>query len=206
LGVGDFPEHRGPSSTIWLSFIPVKGLQNDHVISHYEWNTGSIQMGFPSVGAWATYGLGSENQSLPGFVVILDQKGGPYAGPPTGRTISSAAYQGTFFRSKGNPILRFVSGRANTMTLEQQRARLEPDERAQQSFDDHTPDIGLSARILFVRLAYACRPAHRRPLTFPRKATRPSSLRHQRSGHGILRRQCLLARRLVERGVRFISL
>src|SRR6266478_6640447 len=63
-----------------LGFVhSCQGTSNDHVISHYEWNTGSIQMGFPSVGAWVTYGLGSENQNLPGFVVVLDQKGGPHA-------------------------------------------------------------------------------------------------------------------------------
>ncbi len=72
-----------------LAFIhSCQGLSNDHVISHYEWNTGSIQMGFPSVGAWVTYGLGSENQNLPGFVVVLDQKVDRTPVRQTGRTAS----------------------------------------------------------------------------------------------------------------------
>ncbi len=90
-----------------LAFVhSCQGTSNDHVISHYEWNTGSVQMGFPSVGSWVTYGLGSVNQNLPGFVVLLDQKGAPYAGPPNWAAgFLPAAYQGTVFRSKGDPLL-----------------------------------------------------------------------------------------------------
>ena len=102
-----------------------KGLSNDHVISHYEWQTGSIQMGFPSVGSWITYGLGSENQNLPAFVVFCDQKGGPYAGPPNWQSgFLPAAYQGTPFRSQGDPILD-LSAKPSNMTLEEERARLD---------------------------------------------------------------------------------
>ena len=65
-----------------LTFVhSCQGRSNDHVLAHYEWNTGSLLMGHPSVGAWVTYGLGSENQNLPGFVVIYDRKGGPFSGP-----------------------------------------------------------------------------------------------------------------------------
>jgi hypothetical protein len=64
-----------------LAFIySCKGRSSDHVISHYEWNSGSILIGFPSVGSWVTYGLGSENQNLPAFVVICDARGGPFSG------------------------------------------------------------------------------------------------------------------------------
>src|SRR5438034_11322551 len=59
----------------------VYGKSNDHVQAHYELATGMIRMGFPSVGSWVTYGLGSENQSLPAFVVIYDARGGPFGGP-----------------------------------------------------------------------------------------------------------------------------
>src|SRR5437660_3466571 len=75
---------------------PARGLSNDHVISHLEWNTGNILMGYPSVGSWFTYGLGTENQSLPAFVVLYDQRGGPYGGPVNwGSGFLPAAYQGT---------------------------------------------------------------------------------------------------------------
>ena len=81
------------------------GISNDHVLAHYEWNTGSLLMGFPSVGSWVTYGLGSENQNLPAFVVIYDPRGGPNAGVSNWNNgFLPAAYQGTVFRP---PEIRF---------------------------------------------------------------------------------------------------
>lgn len=139
-----------------LTFIhSCQGLSNDHVISHYEWNTGSIQMGFPSVGSWVTYGLGTENQNLPGFVVVLDQKGGPYAGPPNWQAgFLPAAYQGTVFRSKGDPILD-LSAPAKLMSVEQERARLDQLALLNQNFNEKYPGISeLSARIASYELAY----------------------------------------------------
>src|SRR5687768_8752168 len=72
------------------------GRSNDHSISHFEWNTGALMPGFPSYGAWVAYGLGTENQNLPAFVVIYDPRGGPYNGPNNwGAGYLPAAYQGT---------------------------------------------------------------------------------------------------------------
>src|SRR5437870_2354273 len=83
----------------------VYGKSNDHVQAHYELATGMIRMGFPSLGSWVTYGLGSENQSLPAFVVIYDARGGPFGGPANWSAgFMPAAYQGTVFRSAGDPI------------------------------------------------------------------------------------------------------
>ena len=88
-----------------LAFVhSCKGRSNDHVLAHYEWNTGSVLMGHPSVGSWVTYGLGSENQSLPGFVVVYDHRGGPFSGPSNWSSgYLPATYQGTVFRSQGRP-------------------------------------------------------------------------------------------------------
>src|SRR5436853_29516 len=84
----------------------VYGKSNDHVQATYELNTGKIQMGLPCVGSWVTYGLGSENQSLPAFVVIYDHRGGPLGGPANWSAgYMPAAYQGTVFRSAGDPII-----------------------------------------------------------------------------------------------------
>jgi Protein of unknown function (DUF1501) len=192
-----------------LAFIhSCQGTSNDHVISHYEWNTGSIQMGFPSVGSWVTYGLGSENQSLPGFVVVLDQKGGPYAGPPNWQSgFLPAAYQGTVFRSKGDPILD-LSAPAQYMTPEQERARLDQMNLLNQSFNDKHPGISeLSARISSYELAY------RMQACAPEAVDLSSESDETKQLYGLndpvtaaYGRQCLLARRLVERGVRFVQL
>lgn len=192
-----------------LAFIhSCQGLSNDHVISHYEWNTGSIQMGFPSVGSWVTYGLGSQNQNLPGFVVILDQKGGPYAGPPNwANGFLPAAYQGTVFRSKGDPILD-LSAPGRYMTAEQERARLDQMNLLNQSFDEKYPGLSeLSARISSYELAY------RMQACAPEAVDLNSESDETKQLYGIddpvtapYGRQCLLARRLVERGVRFVQL
>jgi hypothetical protein len=84
-----------------LAFIhSAQGRSVDHTLSHYEWNTGSIIAGYPSMGSWVTYGLGSENQSLPAFVVIHDPRGGPFTGAAQWSSgFLPAAYQGTVFRA-----------------------------------------------------------------------------------------------------------
>src|SRR6476661_7776741 len=192
-----------------LAFVhSCQGTSNDHVISHYEWNTGSIQMGFPSVGAWVTYGLGSENQSLPGFVVVLDAKGGPYAGPPNWQNgFLPAAYQGTVFRSKGDPILD-LSAPGQYMSPEQQRARLDQMDLLNQSFDEQYPGMSeLSARISSYELAYRMQGCAPEAVDISSESDETKQL------YGLndpvsepFGKQCLLARRLVERGVRFVQL
>ena len=79
MGLGAVPEYRRHVDD--LAFIhSAQGRSLDHTLSTYEWNTGSIIAGFPSMGSWLTYGLGSENQNLPAFVVIQDPRGGPFTG------------------------------------------------------------------------------------------------------------------------------
>ena len=83
----------------------VYGRSNDHVQATYEMQTGQLRMGFPSVGAWVTYGLGSESSSLPAYVVMNDHRGGPLGGPNDwGAGFLPASYQGTLFRTAGEPI------------------------------------------------------------------------------------------------------
>ena len=82
-----------------------------------------IRMGFPSVGSWVTYGLGSESQSLPAFVVLYDPRGGPFGGPANWSAgFMPAAYQGTVFRPSGAPIVDLAP--PQQITPEEQRARL----------------------------------------------------------------------------------
>jgi hypothetical protein len=81
-------------------------LSPAHGPALFQMNTGSILAGFPSVGSWITYGLGSENQDLPGFIVFTDHRGGPINGPPNwGNGYMPAAYQGMQMRDTGNPIV-----------------------------------------------------------------------------------------------------
>jgi len=79
-----------------IAFIrSIYGKSNDHVQAHYELASGTIRMGFPSLGSWVTYGLGTENQNLPAFVVIYDARGGPFGGPANWSAgYMPAAFQG----------------------------------------------------------------------------------------------------------------
>src|SRR5205085_12082527 len=74
-----------------------------------QMNTGYLRQGYPSLGSWVTYGLGTENQNLPAFVVMLDHRGGPITGPPNwGSGFMPAAFQGTQFRTAADPILNLA--------------------------------------------------------------------------------------------------
>lgn len=192
-----------------LAFVhSCKGRSNDHVLAHYEWNTGSVLMGHPSVGSWVTYGLGSENQSLPGFVVIYDHRGGPFSGPANWSSgYLPATYQGTVFRSKGDPILD-LQPPGDLLAPEQQRARL--DHLAmlnEQHAQRHPGSSELAARIASYELAYRMQGCAPDAVDLSQESGETKSL------YGMddpvtepFGRQCLLARRLVERGVRFIQL
>ena len=192
-----------------LAFIhSAQGRSSDHTLSHYEWNSGSILAGFPSVGSWVTYGLGSENQSLPAFVVIPDARGGPFTGASQWSAgYLPAAYQGTVFRAAGDPILD-LHPPAGSLNAEQQRAELDQLARMNQNYVEKHPGISeLTARISSYELAFrmqGCAPEAvdiesesdetKRLYGLDDKVTEPFG------------RQCLMARRLVERGVRVVQL
>jgi hypothetical protein len=192
-----------------LAFIySCQGKSNDHVLSHYEWNTGSILMGFPSVGAWVTYGLGSENQNLPGFIVIYDARGGPFSGPANWSAgFLPAAYQGTVFRATGDPILD-LSPPSEYVTPEEERARLDQLNWMNQNHaEQHPGSSELAARIASYELAYRmqmCAPETVDITKESEETKRLYGLDHPVTAP--FGKQCLLARRLVERGVRFIQL
>src|SRR5215831_8528266 len=185
----------------------VYGSSNDHVQATYELNTGKIQMGLPCVGSWVTYGLGSENQSLPAFVVIYDHRGGPLGGPSNWSAgYMPAAYQATVLRSTGDPIIDLRP--PAEVSPEQQRDRLDLLARLNElDLKKYPGSSELAARISSYELAYrmqGCAPeavdvnheseATRKLYGMDEKVTEPFG------------RQCLMARRLVERGVRFVQL
>jgi hypothetical protein len=184
-----------------------QGRSNDHVLAHYEWNTGSLRMGFPSVGSWVTYGLGTENQSLPAFVVIYDPRGGPFSGPTNWSSgFLPAAYQGTVFRSSGDPVLDLHP--PADVTAGQQRARLDHLALLNEEHAKKYPGSSeLAARIASYELAYRMRGCAPDAVDIEGESEETKAL------YGLndpvtkpFGKQCLLARRLVERGVRFIQI
>jgi hypothetical protein len=170
-------------------------------------NSGRILSGHPSMGSWVTYGLGSENQNLPGYVVMLDKTGGPISGAKNWSSgYMPAAYQATVIRADSNPIhnLELPEG----MTYETQRRLLDRlKEKNQAHLAPRIDNTELSARIASYELAYNMQMHAPEAVDFSKEDAKTKEL------YGIdgsrtddFGRKCLLARRLVERGVRFIQI
>jgi hypothetical protein len=172
-----------------------------------QMNTGMVRQGFPSLGSWVTYGLGSENRNLPGYVVLLDHRGGPINGPPNWSSgFMPAGFQGTQFRASGEPILNLQPPSA--VSPEQQRGQLELLGRFNQKYSAGSPrNTELQARIASYELAYRMQSHAPRAVDLSRETQQTQRLygldsdRTKQFG-----RRCLLARRLVERGVRFVQI
>src|SRR3954463_8006623 len=178
---------------------------NDHVPALYQMNTGVARAGLPTAGAWVTYGLGSENRNLPGFVVLGNNqgiKGGPVN---WGAGFLPTTYQGTLFRSQGSPILNLKPPR--DVAGEDQRAQLElMAELNQRHRDGHGGEPDLTARIQSFELAYRMQMEAAGLVDFSTESAETRTLygldkEVSRSFGG----KCLTARRLVERGVRFVQ-
>ena len=190
-----------------LCFIhSLQADSNNHAPASYQMHTGDVRAGKASLGSWVTYGLGSENQDLPGYVVLFDA--GPLGGAANySNGFLPAAFQPTRLRDAGTPVLdllppaRFAGGQRASLDLlrDLNLAHLE----SRPGFSE------LDARIASYELAYRMQAA---ALEVGDVATEPAFLRES---YGVnapeerlanFGRKCLLARRLVERGVRFVQL
>ena len=182
-------------------------LSNDHAPALFQMNTGSIQAGHPSLGSWVTYGLGTENQNLPAFVVFSDPRGGPIGGAPNwGNGFMPAAFQGTPFRPTGDPIVDLKP--PQEMTPERQRRWLKLLHDLNEEHLRKNPlDGELSARIQSYELAFQMQSSATEAVDLTKETAATRALyglgEHPTDYVG---RQCLLARRLVERGVRFVQI
>jgi len=179
---------------------------NVHDQSLLQSNTGMTRVGFPSAGAWLTYGLGSENQNLPGFVVMHDARSLPVGGPPLwGSGFLPNAYQGTIFRAGENPILDLR--RPANMSEREQRRQLDfIGELNAEHQAEHRANADLAGRIASFELAYRMQIAAPEAAALNRESKATRRLygldRWQSAPYGS---QLLMARRLVERGVRFVQ-
>lgn len=178
---------------------------NDHVPALYQINTGIPRPGFPSAGSWVTYGLGSENQNLPGFVVLGNRqgvKGGPIN---WSSGFLPSTHQGTLFRPEGNPVLNLR--RTADVSMADQRAQLDLMAKLNGTHLKGRPgEPDLSARIESFELAYRMQgeAADLLDVSKESSATRKMyGLDEDRSRS--FGTKCLTARRLIERGVRFVQ-
>lgn len=170
-------------------------------------NTGKTLIGRPSLGSWCVYGLGTENESLPGYVVILDKRGGPISGQPNWSSgFMPATHTGTLFRPQGDPILDLKGPGHITQAVQREQLDLLA-QINQRHLDARPGGQELAARINSYELAYRMQTAT--PDAVDLSQETESTLKMYGIGkqptdeYG---RNCLIARRLVEKGVRFIQL
>jgi hypothetical protein len=177
---------------------------NVHDQALFQVNTGLTRLGFPSAGSWVTYGLGSESQDLPGYIVMHDPRGMPVGGPPLWSSgFLPQSYQGTVFRGGASPILNL--NRPENMSAAAQRRQL--DLLAEMNLAhrlDHPAEAELLGRIASFELAY------RMQMAAPDAVDLSQESEDTKKLYGIdnpvsrpYGTQMLMARRLVERGVRF---
>ncbi len=206
IEISDFlPNIAGCADDLCL-IRSMHGDSVNHPQSVYQMNTGSVLMGRPSVGSWVAYGLGSENEDLPAFVVLPDSRGGLKGGPPAwGNGFLPTTYQGVAMRSGRSPILH-LNPPEEIASLDQRRTldliqNLNRRHLAQRDHDDE-----LSARIAAYELAFRMQSAAPELVDIRDETAETLDL------YGIDQKaskdfgtRCLLARRMVERGVRFVQ-
>jgi hypothetical protein len=178
-----------------------------HGSAMLQMNTGKILSGSPCLGSWVNYGLGSVNENLPGFCVMLDPTGGPISGAKNWSSgYMPASYQGVLLRSAGQPILDLQLHQG--MTASAQRRMLDTlNQYNQAHLAERVDNSNLSARIASYELAYRMQTHATEAVDLAQETAATKALygMDDRRTEGFGRR-CLLARRMVERGVRFIQL
>jgi hypothetical protein len=172
-----------------------------------QMNTGSVFGGRPSLGAWVNYGIGSVNQNLPGFVVIKDSEGTVVNGVRNwGSGFMPAVYQGVEFNSDGVPIKYLDNPKG--LTPERQRDKLDLLGALNRDYDaTRTDNTELEARIRAYELAYQMQSEAPQAVDLSKESDTTKSLYGMdQQETAVFGRNCLLARRLVENGVRFVQL
>lgn len=196
----------------------VKSLWQDsfaHGSANLQMNCGRIVQGYPSLGSWLNYGLGRENQNLPGYVVMLDPRGGPIPGAPNWSAgFMEAQHQGTVFRTSGQAVLDLQPHTLDPVDL--QREQLQTLQSLDAAFQARHPEAGeLRARMASYELAFQLQSSAPDALDLSAETRQTLEMyglydsypAHRLAvGPSVFGRQCLIARRLIERGVRFVQI
>ncbi len=173
----------------------------NHMPAVAQMNTGFILSGYPAMGAWVTYALGTENQNLPAFVVLPDHRNYPWGGTlQWSNGFLPAAVQGTAFKSTGDPVPDLSS------PFDQSRARQWVNTMNRTYAERHAGESELEARVRSYELAAQMQ------LSVPDAVTVEGESEPTKRAYGFdqpetshMARRCVLARRLIERGVRFVQ-
>jgi hypothetical protein len=168
-------------------------------------NTGSPQFGRPSMGSWVTYGIGSESKNLPGFVVLQSGPRGPRGGAANWASgFLPTSYQGVPFRTSGEPILNLSNPKG--ITADRQRQVLDAVRDLNANRLDVTGDPEIATRISSYEMAYRMQTSAPELIDLSGETKQTLEMYGASQGKASFANNCLLARRLVERGVRFVQL
>jgi hypothetical protein len=178
----------------------------NHAPAKFFMNTGSGQFGRPSMGAWVTYGLGSECKDLPGFMVLQSGPRGPRGGSVHWSSgVLPTTYQGVPLRNQGDPILNLST--PDSVSQAEQRQLVDVVRQLNQKRLDETGDQEIATRINAYELAYKMQSSAPELMDTTGESAETLELYGIKDpNESSYARNCLLARRLVERGVRFIQL
>ncbi|MBL8817627.1 MAG: DUF1501 domain-containing protein [Planctomyces sp.] len=186
----------------------VKSMVTDgfnHAPAQIQMSTGSLQFGKPSLGAWTMYGLGNEAGNLPGFVVFSTGKKGPSGGSANwGSGFLPTVYQGVEFRTTGDPVLYLSNPRGVDQQL--QRETLDAINTLNQNRLEIVGDPEISTRISSFEMAYRMQASAPEVMDLSREPQHVLDLYGAKPGEPSFANTCLLARRLVQRGVRFVEI
>lgn len=181
--------------------------QINHDPAHTFMNTGTQISGRPSMGSWLLYGLGAETDDLPGYVV-LDSVGGGQNQPIAARQWHSgflpSRFQGVPFHSKGDPVL--YVGNPKGVTRADQRSLVDTVNALNEVHDEDVDDPEISARVAQYEMAFKMQASVPGLMDVSKEPKHVLEMYGARPGDGSFASNCLLARRLAERGVRFIQL
>lgn len=189
----------------------IRSLKTDainHDPAHTFMNTGTLISGRPSMGSWAWYGLGAETDSLPGFVVLTSTGHSGQTQPIAARQWHSGflpgQFQGVEFRSKGDPVL--YAARPPGVSEERQRDIVNATQALGRLEPAGSEDPDLAARISQYEMAFRMQASVPELMDLTKEKKETLELYGTKGGDGSFAANCLLARRLAERGVRFIQL
>jgi uncharacterized protein (DUF1501 family) len=210
---------RGESGQVMSTVVPhlatvaddiavVRSMYTDqfnHAPAQLFMQTGSARLGRPSLGSWLSYGLGSENRDLPGFVVLVSGTAAPDGGTSLwGSAFLPTVHQGVQLRSSGDPVL-FLSNPAG-MTREQRRRTIDKIQALDQLHLDTMGDPEIVTRISQYEMAYKMQTSVPELMDIAREPRAIHEAYGTQPGEKSFANNCLLARRLVESGVRFVQL
>ncbi len=180
----------------------------NHDPAHTFMNTGSLISGRPSMGSWLWYGLGSESDNLPGFVVLTSTGASGQQQPIAQRQWHSgflpSQFQGVHFRSKGDPVL--YVGNPNGITPDRQRDVIDATQELNKIFDKTVDDPEIATRISQYEMAFRMQTSVPGLMDLRDETKETFDLYGTKGGDGSFAANCLLARRMAQRGVRFIQL